>query len=36
MFGIDDLQIEIAYALTIGLAVLCVVYGVLMWNKEDD
>lgn len=36
MFGIGDVQIEIAYALAIGLAFLCVAYGVLMWNKEDD
>jgi hypothetical protein len=36
MFGIEDLQIEIAYAIAIGLAVFCVVYGVMMWNKEDD
>ena len=36
MFGIDDIQIEIAYSLAIGLALLCVGYGVLMWNKEDD
>ena len=36
MFGIDDIQIEVAYTLAIGLALLCVVYGVVMWNKEDD
>ena len=36
MFGIDDIQIEVAYTLAIGLALLCVAYGVVMWNKEDD
>ena len=36
MFGIDDIQIEVAYTFAIGLALLCVVYGVVKWNKEED
>jgi hypothetical protein len=36
MFGIGDVQIQVAYAMAIGLAILCVAYGVVMWNKEDD
>jgi hypothetical protein len=36
MFGIDDIQIEVAYTLAIGLALLCVGYGVVKWNKEED
>lgn len=36
MFGIDDVQIEIAYSIAIGLAVFCVANGVVVWNKEDD
>ena len=36
--GIDDPQIIIGYALTIGLALLCIAYGLLNWNKgaEED
>ena len=33
MLGIDDPQIVIGYALTFGLALLCIVYGLLNWNK---
>jgi hypothetical protein len=36
VFGIVDVQIQIAYAIAIGLAAFCVAYGVMMWNKEDD
>lgn len=36
MFGISDTSIIIAYLLTVGGAALCVVYGVLNWNKGDN
>jgi hypothetical protein len=34
MFDIEDVQIETAYS--IGMALLCVVYGVMKWNREED
>ena len=34
IFGIPDPQILIGYGLAIGLALACVVYGLLNWNKE--
>jgi hypothetical protein len=34
IFGIPDLQIVIGYGLAIGLAIACVVYGLLNWNSE--
>ena len=36
MFGIEDKSISIAYVLCIASAVLCVVYGLLMWNKGSE
>jgi hypothetical protein len=36
MFGIDDVQIEMAYCMAIGMALLGMVYGVMKWNKEED
>jgi hypothetical protein len=39
MFGIEDPSVLSAYAFSIGLALLCVAYGLLNWNKggeEDD
>ena len=33
MLGITDPQIVLAYALAIGLALLCFVYGLLKWNE---
>jgi hypothetical protein len=35
MFGLTDPAIWIAYLLTIGGTLLCVIYGVINWNKED-
>jgi hypothetical protein len=32
MLGIMDPQIVLAYALAIGFALLCFVYGLLKWN----
>jgi hypothetical protein len=33
MFGISDPKIIIAYGLSIGLAIACIIYGLLNWNK---
>jgi hypothetical protein len=33
MLGITDPQILIAYGLSIGLAIACIIYGLLNWNK---
>jgi hypothetical protein len=33
MLGIPDPQIIIAYGLSIGLAIACIIYGLLNWNK---
>lgn len=34
MLGLHDLSIGLAYLLSIGSAVLCVVYGVIYWNRD--
>jgi hypothetical protein len=36
LFGIPDPQIWIGYGLAIGLALACIVYGLLNWNKEGS
>jgi hypothetical protein len=36
MLGIDDPVVLLAYVLCVASALLCVVYGVLNWNKGDD
>ena len=36
MLGIPDPQIWIGYILAIGLALACVAYGLLNWNKGAD
>jgi hypothetical protein len=33
MLGIPDVSIFLAYALCIGSALLCLIYGIVMWNK---
>jgi hypothetical protein len=33
MFGIPDPQIIVAYVLSIGLAIVCILYGLTHWNK---
>mgnify|MGYP001821349589 CR=1 FL=1 len=33
MLGIPDLSISLAYILCIASALLCLVYGLVMWNK---
>jgi len=34
LLGIPDPQILIGYGLAVGLALACIVYGLLNWNKE--
>lgn len=36
MLGFGDVWVFLGYALTIGSAVLCVVYGILNWNKPKE
>ena len=36
MIGIEDKWVGMAYVLAIASAVLCVVYGLLNWNKGDE
>ncbi|MFH0968728.1 MAG: symporter small accessory protein [Methanobacteriota archaeon] len=34
LFGITDPAIILGYVLSIGLAIACIVYGLLNWNRE--
>jgi hypothetical protein len=36
LLGIPDPQILIGYGLAVGLALACIVYGLLNWNKEGS
>lgn len=36
MLGLTDIGIILAYTLCIAAAVLCVVYGIMNWNKGDE
>lgn len=36
MLGIDDPQIIIGYALALGLGLICLIYGIINWNKGGD
>jgi hypothetical protein len=36
MFGIEDRAVWLAYLLCLASALLCVVYGLLMWNRGDE
>lgn len=36
MLGIEDKWVALAYALCLGSAVLCVVYGWLNWNRGSE
>lgn len=36
MLGIPDAGIWLAYLLCIASTILCVVYGIVNWNKGDD
>lgn len=36
MLGLTDASIMLAYLISIGGAVLCVIYGVINWNKDGQ
>ena len=36
MFGIEDPYILAAYAMSLGLGLLCIIYGIINWNKEGE
>ena len=36
MLGLKDFSIFLVYALCIASTLLCVVYGIVNWNKGDD
>ncbi len=36
MLGIPDISIWLVYVLCIASAILCVVYGLINWNKGED
>jgi hypothetical protein len=36
MLGIEDKYVLAAYLLCIGSTLLCVVYGLINWNRGDD
>ncbi len=36
MFGIDSVGVGLAYGLSILSTVICVVYGIMNWNKGSD
>lgn len=36
VFGITDPAIWLGYGLAIGLAIICMVYGALNWNREGE
>ena len=36
MFGLNDASIILAYLCCAGGALLCVIYGIVNWNKNDE
>lgn len=36
MLGIEDVSVLVGYVLSLASAALCVVYGVVMWNRGND
>jgi len=36
MLGIQDFWVALAYGLCIASAVVCAVYGLIMWNREGE
>ena len=36
LFGISDPAIMLGYVMSIGLAVACIIYGLLNWNKGEE
>ncbi|HPS53336.1 MAG TPA: hypothetical protein PLK08_07280 [Phycisphaerae bacterium] len=33
MFGIDDISVILAFILCIASTILCLIYGIIQWNK---
>jgi hypothetical protein len=36
MLGIEDKYVALAYVLCVASTILCVAYGIVMWNKGDE
>lgn len=36
MFGLNDVGVSLAFSLSVLASLLCVVYGLLNWNREGD
>ncbi len=36
MLGLPDTSILLAYLLSVGGAVLCIIYGIVNWNRDGD
>jgi hypothetical protein len=36
MFGLGDISIVIAMLGSVAVTVVCIIYGVITWNKTDD
>jgi hypothetical protein len=36
VLGIEDKFVALAYVLCVAASVLCIVYGLMRWNKEDE
>ena len=36
MFGLGDISIAIAMLGSVSVSIVCVVYGIITWNKGDD
>lgn len=36
MLGLPDTSIWLAYILSIGSSVLCIVYGIINWNRNNE
>lgn len=36
MLGIEDFWVWLAYLLCIASSILCVIYGLINWNRGDD
>ncbi|OQB13267.1 MAG: hypothetical protein BWY15_01897 [Firmicutes bacterium ADurb.Bin193] len=36
MLGLPDASVWLAYLLSIGGAILCIVYGAVYWNRDDN
>jgi hypothetical protein len=36
MLGIDDFYVSLAYVLCLASTALCVIYGLISWNRGED